>query len=858
MLKRFSSSTLLFFLLLPALSHAQIERAVQLTHRLQPATGLSVGDEVTLTIEATIDPGFHVYSAQQLPQMMMLAATFDLDEEASGVEIAAPLTDQGHKETAFDDIFEADISLYHDKVTYLQKVRITAPNPRLVGYLRYQTCDDSRCIPGTYDVSIPIQATAAVAPDPSPAPAPTPEPEPEPQQQPQNEPQPTQTETPPPVISAEPLIPAPTPEQVPSGGMIDAVDWQIEITPKGMPKVGDVVTITFSGEIDPGFHVYSAVPPAQPAGLPTTFNLDETARDVEVVGILAEMGEPIDTYDEIFETDVRYYGERVVFSQEVRITGASPRLEGYLSYQICDDSRCVVESLDFVEEWGSVAPEETALTEEAPAEESQSLWVLILQTFAFGLGSVLTPCVFPLIPLTVSFFTKQSTSRAKGIRNGITYGLSIITIYTVLGLLVALIFGPDSMRQLSVSPGFNIALFALIFVFALSFLGMFEITLPSSWSTALSKGSDRGGLIGIFLMALTLAVVSFSCTGPLVFTALAEAANGEFIRPVIAMLSFSTAMALPFVIFSIFPGYLNSLPRSGGWLNSVKVVLGFLEMALAMIYLSRADLVMHWGLLDREIFLGAWIVIFLMLGLYLLGKLRLPHDDAVEKLSVPRLLLAMSAFWFVAYLVPGLWGAPLPMLGGYMPESNSHMGVMMLEGQVSVSTQTTTIGGETNDICTYPNKISGHLAEGTPKGFCAFYDLEQGMAYAREVGKPVFLDFTGHTCANCRYLEKNAWTDPEIGNYIRNEYVLVSLYTDDRMPLPEVEITPEGKKLRTVGDKWIHFETTEYQQNAQPYYVLLDHEGKELIPPTGYSPPLDLQEYRDYFRRGLEAFQAQQ
>ncbi len=616
------------------------------------------------------------------------------------------------------------------------------------------------------------------------------------------------------------------------------------------PQAGDRITLTFTARIAPGFHVYSAVPPKEPAGLPTSFELDETARGVKPVGGLQEAGEVIDVFDPIFETDVQYYGDEVRFWQEIEITEADPRLEGYLSYQICDDSRCIVEKVEFDYDWGDGSVQTPAQT--SPSASDQSLWVLILQAFAFGLGSVLTPCVFPLIPLTVSFFTKQSTSRAKGIRNAGFYGLSIISIYTVLGLLVAVILGPDTMRQFSVSPGFNLALFALIFVFALSFLGMFDITLPASWSTALSKSSDRGGLLGIFLMAMTLAVVSFSCTGPLVFTALAEAANGEFVRPVVAMLSFSTALALPFVLFSVFPGYLNSLPRSGGWLNSVKVVLGFLELALALIYLSRADLVMHWGLLDREIFIGAWVVIFSLLGMYLIGKLRLPHDSPVEKVSVPRLLMAMSAFWFVTYLVPGLWGAPLNMLGGYIPESNKQMGVMILDGQNIGSAGGVSSAG--NDICNYPNKISEHLAEGTPQGFCAFYDLEQGMEYARRVGKPVFLDFTGHTCANCRYLEKNAWTDPEVANYIRNEFVLISLYTDDRKKLPEMEIMPNGEKLRTVGDKWIYYEKTEYNQNAQPYYVLLDHDNNPLIPPTGYNPPLDVQEYRDFFRQGLEAF----
>ncbi|MCB0851549.1 MAG: thiol:disulfide interchange protein, partial [Bacteroidetes bacterium] len=393
--------------------------------------------------------------------------------------------------------------------------------------------------------------------------------------------------------------------------------------------------------------------------------------------------------------------------------------EGYLSYQVCNESMCIPDKVEFFygEKGAQQAGTSTSTDETNPQEEKESLWVLILKALALGFGSVLTPCVFPLIPLTVSFFTKQSDSRAKGIRNATFYGLSIITIYTVLGLLVAAIFGPDAMRQLSVSPGFNLLLFAALFIFGLSFLGWFDITLPASWSTAMSKGSDRGGLIGIFLMAMTLAIVSFSCTGPLVFTALADAASGsEFIRPIAAMLAFSGALALPFVFFAIFPGYMNSLPNSGGWLVSVKVVLGLLEIALAFIYLSRADLVMHLGILDREIFIGAWIVIFAILGIYLLGKLQLPHDSPVDRISVPRLLLAMTAFWFVTYLLPGLWGAPLNMLGGYIPESNNQMGVMLLEGQVVSGGNNGALEAGESDICNYPGKISEHLSEGTPRG----------------------------------------------------------------------------------------------------------------------------------------------
>ncbi|MEZ4772379.1 MAG: cytochrome c biogenesis protein CcdA [Bacteroidia bacterium] len=710
-----------FLLLLNMSLFAQIENAVSFDNSFKPKENLAVGDIITLSISASIDPGYHMYSANQIEKMAMVAATFDLDEVAKGVEIVGKLDDKGHVETAYDDIFEGDISLYHDEVTYFQKLKITEANPKIVGFLRYQVCDDSRCIPGSYDVSFSIKTVEKAKPAV------------------------IETQTTP-INKENPQTEKPQQEQI------------------------------------------------QPV-IPTS---TETA-SVEPTPVTEENNA----------------------------------------------------------ETPAITETQTLAEETAPAAPKESLWVLILKGLALGFGSVLTPCVFPLIPLTVSFFTKQSTTRAKGIRNASLYGLSIVAIYTILGLLVSAIFGPDAMRQLSVSPAFNLALFAFIFIFGLSFLGMFEITLPSSWSTALSKGSDKGGFIGIFLMAMTLAIVSFSCTGPLVFTALADAATGsEFIRPIIAMLAYSSALALPFVFFAIFPGYMNSLPNSGGWLNSVKVVLGLLEIALAFIYLSRADLVMHWGILDREIFIGAWVVIFSMLGMYLLGKISLPHDSPIGNLSVPRFLMAMSAFWFVTYLVPGLWGAPLNMLGGYIPESNKQMGVMILDGQMSQTglSAESTFAAASYEICNYPDKISGHLSEGTPKGFCAFYDLEQGLEYAKKVNKPVFLDFTGHTCANCRYLEKNAWVDAEISKYIREEFVLISLYTDDREKLPETLELADGRKLRTVGDQWIQYERDVYRQNAQPYYVLIDHDKSNLVAPTGFNPPLNVQEYRDFFAKGLEEF----
>ncbi|MDX1908968.1 MAG: cytochrome c biogenesis protein CcdA [Bacteroidia bacterium] len=691
-------SYLLILLGVPSI--AQLIEGVQFaTPYIKPTGALAVGDVVTLYMEAVIDPGYHLYSARQVPDMSMVAATFDL-EDSKGVELVGPLDDTGKRETAFDEIFGGDISLYHNKVTYVQRVRITAPQAELKGLLRYQVCDDTKCIPSVLEVALPVTASEKKNADPV------------------------------------PLVP-----------------------PALIPET-------------PTQYADSAPRPDSPASAP----------------LVQAVPPPV------------------------------------------------------VSE---------ATSPQAPA--SRSLWSYILEGFLFGLLSVLTPCIFPMIPLTVTYFTKQSTTRAQGIANALLYGGSIVLIYTGLALVLTLIFGQTVLQEVANNPWYNVFFFLLLVIFGVSFLGMFEITLPHSWSTAVRNAGDRGGVIGIFLMALTLAIVSFSCTGPIVSTAYANAATGQFWMPVLTILAFSTALALPFMLFAIFPGWLQSLPKSGGWLNSVKVSLGFIELALALIYLSRADLVEHWGILDREIFLAAWIVLFTLLGLYLLGKIRLPHDDTVEKLSVPRLLLAAGVFWFVLYLIPGLWGAPLRMLGGYLPGYSRDMGVILQQGQASAETAP---DDRLAPVCAYPDKISGYLSEHTPRGFCAFYDLEQGLAYARKVNKPVVLDYTGHSCANCRILEQNLWPDPLFAPYLQEHYILISLYTDDRTPLPAPQVSAKGKKIRTVGDKWLNHQVETYQSNAQPLYVLLDHDGSLLSPPMGFTPLDQVNAYVRFFQQGLDAFYA--
>ncbi len=444
-----------------------------------------------------------------------------------------------------------------------------------------------------------------------------------------------------------------------------------------------------------------------------------------------------------------------------------------------------------------------------------------------------------MIPMTVSFFTKQSKSRAEGIKNAIIYGLSIIVIYVVLGLAVTAIFGETAIVEVSTSVPFNIAFFVLLVVFAISFLGAFEIMLPQSWANKVDSQADRGGLIGIFFMALALAIVSFSCTGPIVGTALVESATKGGISPIISMLGFSLAIALPFALFALFPGWLNSLPKSGGWLNTVKVVLGFLELALAFKFLSNADLVAQTNLLEREVFLAIIIAILVGLTIYLFGKLKLPHDSDLNHISVGRLLLGLTTLSLVIYMIPGLWGAPLKLISGFPPpmkNSESPYG----------------IGGK-SAMASSDKEIPDH-AELGPHDLLSFTDYDAGVAYAKKENKTILLDFTGYACINCRRMEERVWSDPKVLNILRNDVVLISLYGDSREELPKSEqgVSASGRRLKTVGNKWSNFQIERYGILAAPYYVLLDHDEKELNTPVSYTP--DIAEYVAWLKEGITRF----
>ena len=637
----------------------------------------------------------------------------------------------------------------------------------------------------------------------------------------------------------------------------------------------DEAEVVFTAAIDKGWHVYST-DLGDGGPISATFNVEKIF-GAEVVGKLKPVGKEISTFDKLFEMKVRYFENMAQFVQKLKLTGGAYQIEGYLEYGACNDENCLPPTqvpFKFSGKAEGAAKEAAAAAAETKAEEQpakqetvsgtapvaaiggadgpteinvadkadlwkpviselQSLgettsqedmsWIYIFITgFAGGLLALFTPCVWPIIPMTVSFFLKRSKDKKKGIRDAWTYGASIVVIYVTLGLAITLVFGASALNALSTNAVFNILFCLMLVVFAASFFGAFEITLPSKWSTAVdSKAEATSGLLSIFLMAFTLSLVSFSCTGPIIGFLLVQASTtGSVVAPAVGMLGFAIALALPFTLFALFPSWLKSMPKSGGWMNIIKVTLGFLELAFALKFLSVADLAYGWRILDRETFLALWIVLFVLLGFYLLGKIKFPHDDDDTKVSVPRFFMALASLAFAVYMVPGLWGAPLKAVSAFAPPM------------------------QTQDFNLYNNEVHAK-----------FDDYDLGMEYARQHGKPVMLDFTGYGCVNCRKMELAVWTNPKVSDIINNDYVLITLYVDNKTPLPSpVKIVENGteRTLRTVGDKWSYLQRVKFGANAQPFYVLIDNEGKPLN--KSYSYDEDIPKYIEFLQTGLENY----
>ena len=658
------------------------------------------------------------------------------------------------------------------------------------------------------------------------------------------------------------------------------VKWKIKLEDSGKPEK----EIVFTAVADKGWHLYDM---NLPAGGPVSTSITyETMKGAELVGKVVSSVAPTSVYDELFAMNLRWYSGTVTFTQKIKVTDAKAfKLAGELEFMACNDETClppervefsfnrkhitmtdagvvagesddqaatdslslalgtdslsvsadgenagqlvnptkIAEALsDNVDLWTPVIEEQQAFGESPLDGADSSLLFIFRAGFAGGFIALLTPCVWPMIPMTVSFFLKRTKNKKKAIKDALMYGVSIIVIYLALGLLITGIFGASALNDLSTNAVFNLLFFALLVLFAVSFFGAFEMVLPSSWTNKLdAKADSTSGILSIFFMAFTLALVSFSCTGPIIGTLLVQAASmGSIVAPAVGMFGFAFALAIPFSVFAIFPNMLQSMPKSGGWLNSVKVVLGFLELALALKFFSVADLAYGWRILDRETFLVLWIVIFAMLGFYLLGKIRFSHDSELKYVSVPRLFMAIISLAFAVYMVPGLWGAPLKSISAFAPPLY------------------------TQDFNLYEDEVHAQ-----------FDDYEAGMAYAKKNNKPVMIDFSGYGCVNCRKMEASVWTNPGVKQIIENDYVLITLFVDDKTKLPEViEIEEHGKtrKLKTVGDKWSYLQRSKFGANAQPFYVLLDNNGKPLSHSYAYDE--DVNKYIQFLQGGLKNY----
>lgn len=685
--------------------------------------------------------------------------------------------------------------------------------------------------------------------------------------------------------------------------ILEPVSWSSE----SKPLENGLVELIITADIEKGWHLYSQHMD-EGGPIPTSFSFDKN-EGFELIAEVEEISKVTTEFDELFDMDVSFFSDQAVFKQIIQAKNQTGVVSMMVTFMVCDDTQClppneVAMDIEFEADLTKSTPKTTevkktveepvqpTVKEEKPIDKSQvegpeienllvaseelevnpsisseensghladqnqeeenhseeesSVWGIFIAGFLGGFAALLMPCIFPMLPLTVSFFTKQSENKAAGIGKAMFYGVSIIVIYLALGMLITVLFGADALNSLSTNGIFNFLFFLLLVVFAASFFGAFELTLPHSWSNKLDQKSDKGGVLGLFFMAATLSIVSFSCTGPIIGTLLVQAASsGAYLGPAVGMFGFSLALAIPFTLFAIFPSWMKSLPKSGGWLNSVKVVLGFLELALALKFLSNVDLAYHWDLFDREVFLTLWIVIFGLMGLYLLGKIKFAHDSELKYLSVPRTFLSIIVLAFTIYMVPGLWGAPLKAISAFLPPQHTQ----------DFDLYTSSFGSGISSVNQEkePRKYADLFH--APLNLNPFFDYEEGMAYAAKVKKPVLIDFTGHACVNCRKMEANVWSDPKVLKTLMEDYVLIQLYVDDKTELPESEWKVSefsGKTIKTIGAKWSDFQAANFNSNSQPYYVVLGGEDTPLIKPVGAI--YDVDKYHNYLLEGLKSF----
>lgn len=825
--------------------------------------------EYEIIFKAKVKDGWWIYS-QFLEEDGPIPTTIYFDDESAFTKMGQASESGSKKVSEFDENFEMELIKFKKDMTLIQKIRLNddISSATVSGYIEFMTCDKTRCLPPKgIDFSFDLTREASNG-------ATEMKKENEAQQTEENESftitlsdeDDSEAEAPAeqaPMILEDGFIAIPTIENFP--GELAPVDWSYKIE----QVEGENYSLTFQANVEEGWTIYSQTIDGD-GPIPTSFNYEEL-NGAELVGDAKEIGEhkkegPDPYFDGIFVT--KYY-DKVNFEQQLMIKDPDKEIKGYLEFMSCDDTQCLPpKALDF-----SIIPSGKALTADQPrmpvlqgavldqevptlkasyetpvgdcgkediAKNDSHAWTFILG-FLGGLIALLTPCVFPMIPLTVSFFTKGSKDRKTGIRNGLLYGLSIIVIYVLIGLMITSFFGETALNELSTNWIANTLFFVIFIAFALSFFGYYEITLPSSWANKSDRMAERGGLIGIFFMAFTLALVSFSCTGPIIGSAIVQAATSK-LGPFIVMLGFSTALALPFGLFAAFPAWLNSLPKSGSWMNSVKVVLGFLEVALAFKFLSVADMTMHWGILGYEIFMVIWIVVFAGLTLYLFGFIRFPHDSPLKKLSPTRWAFALGSLALTVYLATGFL---------YDEETKAYNALGLMSGLAPPATYNYLLPKPEIDQSIkqkYPSftKCANNLP--------CFKDYYEGVSYAREVNKPILLDFTGYGCVNCRKTEEHIWVVDDVKSKLENDFILVSLYVDDRTPLDQIYISKtRQEKLRNIGNKWADFQIVNFEQNSQPLYVMVAPDEQVLSKPRGYKEGAD--DYAKFLECGLEVYE---
>ncbi len=776
------------------------------------------GSEYMLTFTAHIDPQWHLYS-QDIP-MSPPATTFTF-EKSKDYELEGKVAEKSKIIEEYDSNFDMTLKYFADTAVFQQRVKLLVAGETTVkGSLEYMSCNDKQCLP-PQDVNYTFRLKSDLG-------------------------------------------------KKKESKILEPVKWDF-IAKKTGSKTFDLY---FKAHIDKGYHLYSMhIPENGP--LPTVFDFQKSS-SYELVGNTVEVTKPVEKYDKVFEMEIGFFNNNAVFKQSIKLKSDKKEIPvtGEISYMSCNDVGCVALYTDYdfhfngkkdvaLAETGGKQDKKAVTTVTTVSDtrhqgiditgNKKSLWAFFLLSFLGGLIAIVTPCVFPMIPMTVSFFMREDEEKAKGKIQALFYGLSIILVYTFIGSVLAVIAGPNIANWISTHWLPNILFFLIFTIFAFSFFGMFEITLPHWMVNKTEQKADNGGFLGPLFMALTLVLVSFSCTGPIVGTILVESAGGEILKPIIGMLGFSLAFAMPFTLFAFFPSWLAGLPKSGGWLNSVKVVLGFLELALGLKFLSIADQTYHWHILDREVYIALWVVIFFLMGLYLLGKLKFVHDPDVPYITVPRLVLSIITFAFVVYMIPGMFGAPLKILSGYLPPQSTidfDMNKIVRENLKTFANFGT--AGENKEICGTPKY---HEFLSLPQGLEGYFDYKQALACAKELNKPLFIDFTGHGCVNCREMEAVVWADPKVLKRLRNDYIVVALYVDDKYKLPKdewVKSTYDGRIKKTIGKKFADFQISKFGVNAQPFYVLMGTHGDVLVQPRAYN--LNIDAFVKFLDKGLKNF----